>query len=596
MIFRNISTEDWLKEWGLETEAQLFFVLRWEEMFNEETYDSWQVRSCNLTSVLQEIYEVLSIAENSPQVLNAVDSLIEEALSIKNSDILLKEEFSFVSNILDGLGKQIDKVKSSGDFSTPKRLIRLMEDNLTSYKKRLIDELQKILLEASPKKYQKRLYTLTLAFAVELNREGYSLSYLQSLGDLLKNHKVECFEDRMNRFFDNTTGNSMLFECIFPVKINTRSLPSKKAFSNLKLLAPGELTATSDSQDEITLLEKSKRTPMLSATVRAPDIYSARSKTLEQLERLFAAFGLYHLDGMPEVQGHDALVYDNKGKYINVVGLDFSRLSYLKGSRNADKRLNNLADVYERLDEADQDRLNAVLQYHRLAISAHTDDARLVNLWIAIESLVRGKGGTIIGRICDLLPFSITTSYLQGVVRNLAIDLKIPWRENGDALRTTLDCNEKFKLPLATLVRLMQQKKDDPGMEEFSKLVGHSPLLRFRICALQDRFFRKPNDLKKAIEIHCKHIDWQLRRIYRNRNYVVHHGTCSNDTRQLIQHLHSYLVMTLYNLVNDLTHNENWSILQAIEFRKEIYHFWLSQVNSLTPEEMVFPEQLIKRQ
>ena len=55
------SEVDWAK-WGISDECHKFFVLHWEELFNAETPDTWQVRTCNIVTMLGEIIDVARIA------------------------------------------------------------------------------------------------------------------------------------------------------------------------------------------------------------------------------------------------------------------------------------------------------------------------------------------------------------------------------------------------------------------------------------------------------------------------------------------------------------------------------------------------------
>jgi len=48
-------TKDFFIDAGITDPAHQFFVLRWYEIFDEFTFDSWQVRSSNIKTILGEI-------------------------------------------------------------------------------------------------------------------------------------------------------------------------------------------------------------------------------------------------------------------------------------------------------------------------------------------------------------------------------------------------------------------------------------------------------------------------------------------------------------------------------------------------------------
>jgi len=83
------------------------------------------------------------------------------------------------------------------------------------------------------------------------------------------------------------------------------------------------------------------------------------------------------------------------------------------------------------------------------------------------------------------------------------------------------------------------------------------------------------NSFRRTIERHYANIDWQIRRIYRARNHIMHKGFCRPGTRQLIQHLHSYYISTMHNLIGDLNKNEEWDISSAFEFRVSVYNMFI---------------------
>jgi hypothetical protein len=48
------TNENW-EEWNITEEAHQFFSLRWMEIFDLNTFNTWQVRSSNITSILKEL-------------------------------------------------------------------------------------------------------------------------------------------------------------------------------------------------------------------------------------------------------------------------------------------------------------------------------------------------------------------------------------------------------------------------------------------------------------------------------------------------------------------------------------------------------------
>jgi GTP1/Obg family GTP-binding protein len=83
--------------------------------------------------------------------------------------------------------------------------------------------------------------------------------------------------------------------------------------------------------------------------------------------------------------------------------------------------------------------------------------------------------------------------------------------------------------------------------------------------------YREPTVMKERLASHKQKLDWQLRRIYRARNYVMHRGRSVQGMRQLIQHLHTYYIMLIHTIIHDLKYRPLWGIEEACESRKNLY-------------------------
>src|SRR5690606_25939390 len=73
---------------------------------------------------------------------------------------------------------------------------------------------------------------------------------------------------------------------------------------------------------------------------------------------------------------------------------------------------------------------------------------------------------------------------------------------------------------------------------------------------LSDRFqhfcnlFSSPKNLRELLERHNQRLAWQIRRIYRARNLIVHSGKTPSYTEILIENTHHYLDIVMGVLMN----------------------------------------------
>ena len=56
--------------------------------------------------------------------------------------------------------------------------------------------------------------------------------------------------------------------------------------------------------------------------------------------------------------------------------------------------------------------------------------------------------------------------------------------------------------------------------------------------------------INSVISAHTRRLEWQIRRIYRTRNLIVHTGNTPNYTHSLIEHTHNYLDIVLNTLIS----------------------------------------------
>ncbi|QTA83959.1 Uncharacterized protein dnl_63850 [Desulfonema limicola] len=106
MIF---PTDQHWADWEIDKELHKFFLLRWHEIFDEDTFDSWQVRSCNLKTILYEILEAIDTVDKVHSSHPNILILIQEAQQIVNEDIIISKYFSYISKYLKTLSSEYDQ-------------------------------------------------------------------------------------------------------------------------------------------------------------------------------------------------------------------------------------------------------------------------------------------------------------------------------------------------------------------------------------------------------------------------------------------------------------------------------------------------------
>jgi hypothetical protein len=203
MIFPDGTT--WGK-WGIESEVHKFFVQRWHEIFAEGTYDSWQIRTSNVKTILNEILDAIGVVGNVHAFHRNIEILIDEAIKIAKTDLVISDCFPYVPEYLAKLKEKYKsdvKNESKKDLESFKRLVMVIKGYIKDYKNELIKSLNEM-ISTPPDHYKERLYYLIMSLGVELKSEGYSIASLQDsfniLIDTTEADFAKRYENLVNKF------------------------------------------------------------------------------------------------------------------------------------------------------------------------------------------------------------------------------------------------------------------------------------------------------------------------------------------------------------------------------------------------------------
>jgi hypothetical protein len=111
------------------------------------------------------------------------------------------------------------------------------------------------------------------------------------------------------------------------------------------------------------------------------------------------------------------------------------------------------------------------------------------------------------------------------------------WKTKKHLIKVSNSIATDFKHKLAAL--LVVKDYEEQKKELLSDL-GDFVLLRNRIHTLSEAL-RKPELVLSIIENHQKRVQWQIRRIYRTRNLIIHSAKTPKYLPTLIENSHEYL-------------------------------------------------------
>lgn len=527
-----------LHRWNLDAEisGMLFFAQRMDELLFDYTLDSYKPAALNAPFLCLEAIKLIDDIE---------DKLIEEANLIH---VLQEIEWSIggdflAKSMLDiDLGYYILKDEQSSLQEKRKRLSALSR---TLSPIRYLSECKKTILLRT--KSKKDLDFLAKAFTTTLINLGYSKSYIY-------NYTLEFFFSNGGKQIDSNVhlenylkffdGKSHYFDALFLVSPLIKEVSSSVKAFNIEV-DEVKLDDLKDAIDKFNFLKINEATDyeyVRINSIRAFDPQTARIEAERKIDNLSDLFSLFYhkrpIDWKREAillkkccEMSSSLERPHKGAMEK--GFD------LKPEKAA-KALNYLISMFALRDKSSFQKFNRVADLHGICVSNDVVENQLVNLWTAIETLVPSHVGSskINGIITFIAPF-ITVNYISRLLGRFVADLCLWDKHKTRKLLNKVPNSHGSSLLVKTL-NLLAINSNRELRDELYTALKDFHLLRYRAFTLSE-FLSDKDKLKNLIETHKRKVAWQVRRIYRTRNLIVHSGRTPKYTESLIENGHDYL-------------------------------------------------------
>ncbi|QRP62627.1 hypothetical protein I6J77_10800 [Rhodanobacter sp. FDAARGOS 1247] len=318
--------------------------------------------------------------------------------------------------------------------------------------------------------------------------------------------------------------------------------------------------------------------------VRAFDAFSARHKAFGRLDNLSDLFTLFYhksqLTWRPE-----ALVVrqccDKKSAVAIAPKGPMEKAFDLRPDK-ASKELNILLTRFSaRNDRSSFQRFNRVADLHGICVAQDIADNQLVNLWTAIETLVPSHvGGSKIKQVIKATTPFVARSYTRRLLETLLFDLTRwdRWRIKKILNKVP---SEKGASALQKVARLIASEDCREIRDELYGRLGDFHLLRYRCFKLSEQLATSKNIIS-MLDRHEKKVAWQLRRLYRARNLIVHTSRSPSYLSTLIENGHSYFDIMLFDVIG-LSCGEYGAVTieQSFELGAILYGSFRNRLNSV---------------
>ena len=519
----------------------LFFVQLVNDMLSPETFESFRALSLDTLARISEAIQTVEDIQLDRVPKAVIDPIIGELSWSLGKDPIAKlshelEIAAVIRNLNDPKRSLSDKARN----------LRLLQCRLAAtYKQSIEKAISDCFVDS---KQRVRLRILTGFYCSHLLNLGYSREYiLRVLNEEYLSADVQRVRRQaLSRFFRRFDCSQKQITVITPL--------SDHFAAYLKNL--GLKYRICESVNELPTMARlefanSTATAFIVQKNRSFDEEGAAARAQQELSSVAA---IAHLAPKVTVFDTSSAKYAFKAQAGNGVHVASRNVfnSNLDVHTASGRRIKDLRSYTRRIltsfDDASKERVLSSISTSSLARKSPSPEIQLISIWSAIEVLLSAPEGTarILHYVDGLLP-CICLRYIRRQFVAVHDALFVLHRRkfsdlvNNELISGATDSHTKFAaiLMLPPHANLRQS---------LLNLCTDNPLALHRLWKLHDDF-GNPKNLANAVGAHQKRVEWQIHRIYRARNNLVHAGRVPSFLDSLILNLFEYYRSTVATIV-----------------------------------------------
>lgn len=528
-----------------------------EEIFNEKTVNS------KLQSSLNNLLEGVCYHCNyNPVLINHI-YIQRDIVNLRNK---IKEKDKDYLTIFHSISSLFKKIK------TPNFFINLHIDLIQSYPNINHFLHVDIILDS---------------FVNELIYQGHSTKYLQ---EWYKN-KIAFYISKDKEFNDNlaevielfrTVSNKankyqVIYNCSLPEDLSDEIKKNKflTLESIYKLIEFKELSSLIIKGNNEGKVIESFPSPgkfnnfFVQVEINSCDQYKAISEGKKSLEEYLQIYKLLNPSNNFEI--HElCLILDNDSSVWN---RERTILKSDTGKLNTREKedVKDLIDIRNnfRLNEIDSQNLK-VLERSLEQIDKSgvlTEENRLLNVWSSLEYILSFYTvDSIIGKASNIIPKVISLYYVKGKM-NILWDRLIPYQKNSDiaALLYGSQKDDSKKYHKEAFANFLKDTKKATELYNILPTVSIPSIILQRQISELNGLLNNPDSITKRIKQEHDLVKYDLYRIYRVRNKLVHSGNNIPDNMNITtERLSRYVNYLIGTIIFQMKRNPEFTIIEIL--------------------------------
>ena len=516
-----------------------------------DSIDNHGVPEGTLKPIMEELFSAL---EKDPVYVHGSDSPLDYFVKYQNDKYVL-------GRVTDMNYGDLRKTASALDTC-------FFRENTyyESLKANVID-----IVESNDISRQKDLFRLVKSLLTELMNGGYTLRFIY---DVMNQHFWTPSDDitdptAINLFFDAFDFKPQVYTVVF--KVNKKRMEKFiDCIDDLQFTDTFE--ARFDNHSERQILNKKNRECFLEIKRKALDPFGAAESVKDMLIANAALYRLYEHSYRYDIHVVPCVVYDEDYFYKVAQpkkAVEHTRaLSSQQIAESMNMANNALQSAVENYAIGDLVDIMNAARFHSHSLDSESEENQLLDLWSIFESVLdisNKHTSDRINQVCMYLVPILKRNYIYSLFNQLAADIK---NYDEEFFTSLVGIETSAMETIRKVCEFVLLDAYGQQREDFLARCSDFPLLKERVEYYHSALSNTA-DVFKFVDKHGERVKWQVMRIYRNRNLIIHNGKSMPYLHLLIENLHSYVDDFLSYAIRSLSNGHDIESMCQELFVKE---------------------------
>ncbi len=532
------------------TIAEKYFIERALELVNFKTSDTYRARLHNPKTILQELHQVLiDWDKNKLKRFETAKHVIDETILLLNNENELV--FSFIDK---DYFKELLQTASDNQYlnliAANQLIISVNEDYISTIYNKTKAEIESCNQNAKLQIHELlELERLTSILITELLNIGYSKTYLNNslfyvfVKNVHGNTFGECFNKLENLKNKEEEEFKVIFKLIIPKDdLRDQLVIIEKENIDYNQTTISDLIELTNSHGKKFMRISERFSKHLLIKVKSKDYYTviqkAKEKLSDILDRVFLGYNQPNIRIYKEALVIGANRPENaKSNPVNYMAFG----SYISNQTLYETLQQKISRIFDNsmISNDTKQKVKSSIRYLRLGNESTELEQKFLNYWIGLEFIFATslKDISSFSRLIENLPNSHQLIYYKRNVREFHEDIK---RLRVDNLLPFFDENYSNYLSKEESYDFIKETYFDSR-----------PILSFRAYQFK-RILFSGDRRKEKLKTHRKNLEWNLSRIYRIRNEIIHEAALKPNIARISSHIRYYLTFITVSIIEYL--------------------------------------------